>query len=522
MLSTQEEKIVELDVVPESKTREIKNILSRRFGLVADDYVLEKTVDTKIPGLEILKFGKSGKLEHTGEDATVRTAIPLDESKTLGEQSVSNTDEIILKWARKATIRCPVCGLGRTTFAKESGFHAYSELLVCLNCKRADWLLVGEHNEPISQSSEEILWQTNDILITQNDSDVKIYELYGEPYVSSFTGTRIRSHRVYELVNPKLETLSHGKFVERLREVLLCRKERDELETILALRILGKEPRDSGSAISQFLARLGDYDALPMPGTCPEDFLHRLSTDLECLDALQGSIGPSETFRLGKIVLALRNPNGGWTKEISLHHDKEGELEESPGWRFNVVSSFKSNVAPTYLALKALRCLHIELKDSRSTIDFLNKCQNRDGGFNCGDSSVTRKSSISDTFEAVEALNILGAKPKDLKKCVKWLQAHQRPDGGFADDPGEMDWSALIVGGKKKTIKSETSLRQTYHAAKTLSTLDSAPKNVKSCIEYVMNQRTWFGFGNGWPSDTFHALSTLQLLGALDEIMSVF
>ncbi|MBS7623045.1 hypothetical protein KEJ39_05145 [Candidatus Bathyarchaeota archaeon] len=149
-------------------------------------------------------------------------------------------------------------------------------------------------------------------------------------------------------------------------------------------------------------------------------------------------------------------------------------MEESPGWRFNVVSSFKSNVAPTRLALNALRCLHIGLKDSKLTIDFLKKCQNRDGGFNCGDSSVTRKSSILDTFEAVEALNILGAKPKDLKKCVEWLQAHQRPDGGFADDPGEMDWSALILGGKKKTIKSETSTTRNLLCCK-------SPFNTRLC-----------------------------------------
>ncbi|MBS7623044.1 hypothetical protein KEJ39_05140 [Candidatus Bathyarchaeota archaeon] len=86
--------------MPKSKTREIKNILSERFGLIADDHVLEKKVDVRIPGLEVLKFGKSGKLEYTGEDAAVRTAILLNEDKTLAEQNVSSADEIILRWTR--------------------------------------------------------------------------------------------------------------------------------------------------------------------------------------------------------------------------------------------------------------------------------------------------------------------------------------------------------------------------------------------------------------------------------------
>lgn len=101
---------------------------------------------------------------------------------------------------------------------------------------------------------------------------------------------------------------------------------------------------------------------------------------------------------------------------------------------------------------------------------------------------------------------------------MQWLLAHQRSDGGFADDPWEMDWSDLIRGGKKETARSRMSLRQTYYANKTLSTLNAAPNDVRSCVDYVINQRTGFGFGNGGSLDTFYALSVLEMLEALDEV----
>jgi hypothetical protein len=81
-----------------------------------------------------------------------------------------------------------------------------------------------------------------------------------------------------------------------------------------------------------------------------------------------------------------------------------------------------------------------------------------------------------------------------------------------------MDWSTIITGGKKETVESRTSLRQTYYANKALSTLNATPNDTKSCVNYVMNQPTRFGFGNGTSSDLFYALSILGLLEAVNEV----
>lgn len=128
------------------------------------------------------------------------------------------------------------------------------------------------------------------------------------------------------------------------------------------------------------------------------------------------------------------------------------------------------------------------------------------------------KSFISCTFEAVEALHLLGEAPRNPQRCAEWLLAHQRSDGGFSDDPKEMDWSTIITGGKKETVQSRTSLRQTYYANKALSTLNATPNDVRSCVNYVTNQRTRFGFGSGMSSDVFYALSILGLLEAVSDV----
>ncbi len=96
-----------------------------------------------------------------------------------------------------------------------------------------------------------------------------------------------------------------------------------------------------------------------------------------------------------------------------------------------------------------------------------------------------------------------------------------RPSGdwrGFADDPVVMDWSSLVVGGKKEMIKPRISLRNTYQAVKALGTLHSRPKDPQACIQYVLGQLGKFQFGEATTSDTFYALSVLQSLDGLEKI----
>jgi len=353
--------------------------------------------------------------------------------------------------------------------------------------------------------------------------DVTIYELYGQPEFSLFPGNKVRRHRAYCLVDPKLEAVIQGRFIDRVKEVLLSRRESPcILESLLALRVLGAEPRDSAGKAERLLSRLIDYKASPGPGGSPDYFLSHLTNDLECLGSVGVTPDSYESRRLSSLVLSLRNPDGGWAREIALVHDKHGEVEDPPGsgWRFRIVSRSESNTTRTFLALKALDCLSVHVEKEDRTVRSIQSLQNADGGFRSCHSGVA-KSFISCTFEAVEALHLLGEGPRNLQRCVKWLLAHQRLDGGFGDDPREMDWSTIITGGKKKTVQSRTSLRQTYYANKALSTLNATPNDTKSCVNYVMNQRTRFGFGNGTSSDVFYALSILGLLEEVNEVNGV-
>ena len=519
-LSAGRRESVELDVEADSKVRDVKEVLCKKFSLITDDHVLERILHVPMPAGKELKFDSTGKLAYTGRNATVRTPTPIDDDKTLAEHQASSADELVLAWKRDAHTRCRVCGRRMTVFAEQYGHDCYSELLTCSGCSRADWILIGEHNEFGTESSGNILWEDGDLLLVQNMHDVTIYELYGQPEFSLFAGNKVRRHRTYPLVDPKLEALIQGRFTDRVKEVLLSRRESPcDLESLLALRILGAEPRGSAGKTEHLVSRLRDYKASPGPGRSPDYFLSHLTDDLECLGSLGVKPDPYESKRLSSLVLSLRNPDGGWAREIALVHDKHGEMEDPPGsgWRFRIVPRSESNTTRTLLALKALDCLSVRVEKEDKTVRSIQSLQDADGGFRSCHSGVA-KSFISYTFEAIKALHLLGERPRNLQRCVQWLLAHQRLDGGFADDPWEMDWSTIITGGKKEAVRSRMSLRQTYYANKALSTLNATPNDVRSCVDYVMNQRTRFGFGNGTSSDVFYALSTLGLLEAVNEV----
>lgn len=523
VLSAGRRESVDLDVEANSKVGDLKEVLCKKFSLINDDHVLERILHVPVPGGKELEFDSNGKLVHTGRNATVRAPTPIDEDRTFAEHQVSSADELVLAWKRDAHTRCKVCGRRMTAFAEQYGFGCCSRLLTCSGCNRADWILIGEHNEFGTKSSENILWKDGDLLLVENMHDVTIYELYGQPELSLFAEDKVRRHRTYCLVDPRLEALIQGRFIDRVKEVLLSQRETPcILESLLALRILAAEPRDSAGKAERLASRLRDYKASPGPGGSPDYFLSHLTSDLECLGEVGVTLGSDESRRLSSLVLLLRNPDGGWAREIALVHDKHGEVEDPPGsgWRFRVVPRSESDTTRTFLALKALDCLSVHVEKEDKTVRSIQSIQNGDGGFRSCRSGVA-KSFISCTFEAVEALHLLGEGPRNPQRCIEWLAAHQKSDGGFADDPREMDWSTIITGGKKETVQSRTSLQQTFYVNKALSTLNATPNDTKSCVNYVMNQCTRVGFGNGTSSDAFHALSILGLLGAVNEVNRV-
>jgi prenyltransferase beta subunit len=369
-----------------------------------------------------------------------------------------------------------------------------------------------------------VLWQTDDVLTVRVGAElVKVYELYGEAHAFIAAEDQIRYHRETTFVNPSLEKLQ-GAFRDRMVEALLCDPETRNLhDRTLALQILGDAPRNSEAWAEIIKADLQKKcDRLPGPGNSALDFLRTLAQSLEALDAL-GALGASlsetKKSRLRGYVLQLRNPDGGWTREIELKSDPNGEVKLPTG-TYQAALCVESHVEPTYWAVATLNALSVDLEERTRTIEFLQGRQFPDGGFNEGRSSTPR-AFLSSTFHAVEALHMLGAKPKHAEDCVSWLQDHQelnplfrvfgRPYGGFASGEHEPAWSALARMEKP-------SLWCTIEAVKALSTLGSRPRRVCPCIRYVLKQRTRFGFGRGWSFDTLSALSVLESLDSVGEI----
>ena len=253
--SARKEETVEMRVIPSAVVVDVKNSLCEHFKLLSANHVLCKKTYIDIPFIKTGKLSPNGRFEETGNAVGISYG-ELDDSKTFAEQfepsklERSYNNELMLKWKVEAILRCPICGLQRSSFTRNVHDymfgHSYSELLVCSNCNNADRVVVGIYHEPINQSSEKIVWQSNTIIISKKDAKINIYELYGKPRESYLTGDKIRLHRSYEFSNPKFEELSNCNISEIIKEILLNlkRSNRHSFRTIfhkliLVLKILG-------------------------------------------------------------------------------------------------------------------------------------------------------------------------------------------------------------------------------------------------------------------------------------------
>jgi len=101
----------------------------------------------------------------------------------------------------------------------------------------------------------------------------------------------------------------------------------------------------------------------------------------------------------------------------------------------------KSYLYATFWAIRSLYLSEKYLKYSRKvfisklnkikdkTTNWINSCQNADGGFG---PMPNQTSNIQSTFCAHYSLWMLGKKPKDIEKAIEWLLGLQKSDGGFA------------------------------------------------------------------------------------------
>jgi hypothetical protein len=522
VLSHAKREHIQLEVDSGASVREVKAQACKQLGLVSEDHELKVVLFVPIPGsLASAQDPATGMWKRTGKKLPLRLPRPLKEDEPLSELAIPESIELLLVRKLDSVRRCPVCRCEMKLFCLDYGFDMFSEVLVCPACNRADHVLIGEDHDFSTEYSGSVLWQTDDILTVRvGDELVKVYELYGEVHASAAAEDRIRYHRETTFVNPSLEKL-RGAFRDRMVEALLCDPETRNLhDRTLALRTLGDAPHNPEAWAEIITADLQKKcNRLPGPGNSAKDFLRNLAESLEALDALGASLNETQRSRLRGYVLQLRNPDGGWTREIELKTDPNGEVKLPIGTYRGVLCT-ESHVESTYWAVATLNALSVELEERKRTVEFLQGRQFSNGGFNEGRSS-TQRSFLSSTFHAVEALNMLGAKPRHAEDCVSWLQDHQelnpllrvfgRAYGGFASGDHEATWSRLAR-------MEGPSLWCTHEAVKALSALGSRPRERNRCVSYVLGERTRFGFGRGWSFDILCALSVFELLDSVGEI----
>ena len=151
--------------------------------------------------------------------------------------------------------------------------------------------------------------------------------------------------------------------------------------------------------------------------------------------------------------------------------------------------------------------LHIPLSDADRISTYLRSRRRRNGSFNNAPARDGGDGNILNTYWSLRALDILKSKDPQRNETVQWLQACQRKSGGFTHQPDPQ-------------IGANTEVIYTWAAVKALDLLSAQPAHLKACIRYLLSLRNADGgFGNrpGLPStpmSTYYAVDALQTLGA--------
>lgn len=103
----------------------------------------------------------------------------------------------------------------------------------------------------------------------------------------------------------------------------------------------------------------------------------------------------------------------------------------------------ETNLIITSDVVLTLKGLGSKIPNAAKCIQWLQTCQTDSGGFGYSPDSkeLSNQADVWYTWAAIRALKALGAEPKNTKKCMEWLNSLQNYDGGFGDMPG---WKSRI------------------------------------------------------------------------------
>jgi hypothetical protein len=172
--------------------------------------------------------------------------------------------------------------------------------------------------------------------------------------------------------------------------------------SIKALSYFNLLPKNPAGAIKDILEYIARWKKISKYYMQVESPLETICYSVEILTLLGYRKGLSE---ISKLVLKFLNDDGGF------------------GIRNN------SEIITTYFALFTLHLIGYSLENSKKTINFIKKCQNKDYGF--ASAPRTYSHFIEDTYYGIKSLELFNEKIDKPKQTFKFILKCQNEDGGF-------------------------------------------------------------------------------------------
>jgi prenyltransferase beta subunit len=114
------------------------------------------------------------------------------------------------------------------------------------------------------------------------------------------------------------------------------------------------------------------------------------------------------------------------------HRRANGSFNNSPA-----TAGGDGNILNTYWSLYAMEALGTSKTQTAETIEWLQNCQLKNGGFTHQPSpQIGVNDDVIYTWAGIKALQLLGVKPKNVQAAIGYLIALHNADGGFGDRPG--------------------------------------------------------------------------------------
>ena len=222
--------------------------------------------------------------------------------------------------------------------------------------------------------------------------------------------------------------------------------------------------------------------------------------------------GPSGTemrnlvYQQIQSILWLNGDASDFQSEVSVWKTQAGKLANYERHKYPVM--VQEAMIPICQNL-----IGVNLTDQSEFINYFQTHRRANGSFNNGPTLKGGDGNILNTYWGLYALNVLNAPKHQINETIEWLQNCQLKNGGFTHQPDPQ------IGINDDVI-------YTWSGIKALQLLGAKPKNRGAAINYLVSLRNVDGgFGNrsglhSTPEATYYAIDALKVLNgfaALDK-----